>query len=34
MKPDKDLREAYEQFTYGNIEKLKLSQMLKVTISR
>ena len=34
MKPDRPLIKAYEYFTYGNLEKLKLNQMLKVTVSR
>ena len=34
MKPNRRLIEAYEYFTYGNLEKLKLNQMLKVTVSR
>lgn len=34
IKSNLRLIEAYEYFTYGNLEKLKLNQMLKVTVSR
>jgi len=34
MKPNLPLIDSYEYFTYGNLEKLKLNQMLKVTVSR
>ena len=33
-KPNLPLVEAYEYFTYGNLEELKLNQMLKVIVSR
>ncbi|XP_078375862.1 capsule biosynthesis protein CapA-like [Oculina patagonica] len=33
-KPNVPLIQAYEYFTYGNLEKLKLNQMMKVIVSR
>lgn len=33
-KPNLLLIEAYEYFTYGHLEELKLNQMLKVIVSR
>ena len=33
-KPDKNLIDSYEHFALGNSENLKMTQMLRVTISR
>ena len=34
MKPDKNRIDSYEYFVLGNCENLKMTRMLKVTISR
>ena len=33
-KPDEKLIDAYEQFVLGNCDNLKMSRILKVTLSR